>query len=142
MVKYKMGFTIESETLFRMMSQFLPIQDLHVEEIIDKPILKAPPISVTPRLMKPLMKKSKKVWYRGRDINLNQGANRIIMEYLSDGKPHKAFELKTAFINAALSPNGVGSALAKMEKRGFIFQPGLGLWQLNKEYISQEKKVV
>jgi hypothetical protein len=36
MVKFKIGFTIESETLFFMMSKFLPVNDLHVEEIVDR----------------------------------------------------------------------------------------------------------
>ena len=32
MIKYKLAFTIDSETLFGILSKFLPIEDLTVEE--------------------------------------------------------------------------------------------------------------
>lgn len=38
MVKFKIGFTIEAETLFAYISKFMPnLKDLHVEEVYDAP---------------------------------------------------------------------------------------------------------
>ena len=36
-IKYKLAFTIDSETLFGILSKFLPVQDLSVEEVPDVP---------------------------------------------------------------------------------------------------------
>ena len=44
-VKFKIGFTVPAETLFGMMAKFLPIEDLHVEEVIDHPHVKQATIS-------------------------------------------------------------------------------------------------
>ena len=36
-VKFKLGFTVSAETLFTLMSKLLPIEDLSVEEVIERP---------------------------------------------------------------------------------------------------------
>ena len=35
-MKFKIGFTIAGETLFGLIAKFLPIEDLSVEELVDK----------------------------------------------------------------------------------------------------------
>jgi hypothetical protein len=147
MVKFKIGFTIESETMFRMLSKFLPVDDLQVEEVLENPIPKQAKIAkmianhqelVAPPKTKPRKQRNH------RPIKIGVGANRIIMDLLSDGLPHRAVELKPLFITMGLSPNGVGSALEKMKKRDFIYQPQIGFWQLSKErqHISHKNHVV
>jgi hypothetical protein len=126
MIKYRLNFTVPAETLFALMAKVLPIEDLSVEEIVvhAPPAKKvAQPPQSQPQLVKPKIKRD-----RGGP-NMKAGANAIIMELFSDGKGHRATELKALFAARGLSANGVGSALEKLKKRGFVSQPELGLWQ-------------
>ena len=45
-MKFKIGFTIDGETLFGMLSKMLPIESLSVEEIVPKPTLAERAIAV------------------------------------------------------------------------------------------------
>jgi hypothetical protein len=42
-VKFKIGFTIDAETLFGIMAKFLPLEDLAVEEVAERPERHAAP---------------------------------------------------------------------------------------------------
>jgi hypothetical protein len=138
-MKFKVGFSIEAETLFKLMSQFLPVDDLHVEEL-------TPPISVsrTPAwdalvgnsplpLNKPKPKVKGKFKRRAsKPMDLNTGINRIIMEAMADGKPHRAIEFKPLLTKAGFSANSVGSRLQNLEVHGIVIQRGDGTWTLSK----------
>ena len=117
MVKFKIGFEIGAETLFGMLSKMLPIDNLHVEEIVEPPPrfnLKAQveklgadsllPPKFAPR-KKPRAKRS------GRAVDLKAGINRIIVEVLSDGLPHHA-------VSSGLTSSRPGSRRTRSD-RGF-----------------------
>jgi hypothetical protein len=128
MMKFKIAFTIESRDLFDIMSKFLPIDDLHIEEIIEKLPTEKISYDKTPYLKK--RKRPPPV-----AINLSAGMNKVMISYFSDGKKHKPTELKEPFVTNGFSKNSISSQLDKLSKRGVIFQPEYGYWQLSAEYM-------
>jgi hypothetical protein len=133
-MKFKIGFTIDAETMFGMMAKFLPVEDLHVEEVMDKPEpqinriaarVGAIPISKPKRRYTPPQKRKPSI-----PLKLDAGINRIIMEAMSDGKPHKAIELKPLLKKGGYSSNSVGSRLQNLEDHGVVIRQGDGTWVL------------
>lgn len=136
MVKFKIGFEIGAETLFGMLSKMLPIDNLHVEEIVETPprfnlkaqVEKLGADSLLPPKFAP--RKKPRAKRNGIGPNLKAGINRIIVEVLSDNLPHRAVELKTHFKSAGFSENSVGSRLQALRENGVVKQMGDGTWQL------------
>jgi hypothetical protein len=124
MVKFRVGFTIDAETLFDMMAKMLPIADLHVEELA--PERPATPVRLVTKASTPRKR-------RGHKVDLASGANAIVMRLLADGLPHRAIELKPLFTQGGFAANGVGSRLDKLREHGVIFHPEIGLWQIVKK---------
>lgn len=133
-IKYKLGFTIDSETLFGIMSKFLPIENLSVEEVVDRPaperVLKRADL---PALLHSLHKSKRKNAPRGRNsrpVNLSEGINGIIMEAMADGKPHAAIEFKPLLRARTYSENSVASRLEELRKHGYVKHLSDGRWEL------------
>jgi hypothetical protein len=129
-MKFKIGFTIESETLFRALAQFLPVDDLHVEEVAPlKPTAAAAVWRPTPSaIAKPVKPKQKR--RSAIPFNLSAGINRIIMGIMSDGKPHKAVEFRAPLKANGFSENSVGSRLQALREHGVVEQMGDSTWRL------------
>lgn len=134
-VKFRIGFTMDAETLFSMISKFLPLQDLHVEEIVERP----PPQFVPPALSKVAQRvqraqiaKPIRQYKRrpSKPMDLHAGINRIIIEAMSDGQPHSATEFKPLLEKGGYSPNSVGSRLQNLHEHGAVKHLGDGTWQL------------
>ena len=89
MIKYRLGFTMSAETLFALMAKVLPIEDLNVEEIIERPPAVQKPARRLAQPQPQLVKPERKKRDRGGP-NMKAGANAIIMELFSDGKGHRA----------------------------------------------------
>jgi hypothetical protein len=133
-VKFKIGFEVSAETLFGLLSKFLPVDNLVVEEL--------PPIPEKPAqsfldLVRPVTSakpvKHHKNKRASRGLNLNQGINRVIMELFADGKAHKGVEFKPLLKSAGFSENSVGSRLQSMREHGIVEQMGDGSWRLRKQ---------
>jgi hypothetical protein len=134
-VKFKIGFIMDAETLFGMLTKFLPVQDLHVEEVIERPA----PEFVPPMKPKVLIQsKPKRKRRPSKPVDLHAGINRIIIEAMADGQPHRAVELKPLLEKGGYSPNSVSSRLQNLEQHGAVKQLGDGTWQLSSTLI--EKK--
>jgi hypothetical protein len=128
MMKYKIGFTIDGETLFGMLARFLPVNDLSVEELAPAPMPRMPAAKVLPIKHHPKSHKHKRV---SKGPALNAGINRVIMDALSDGKAHKAVDLKPLLKAATFSENSVGSRLQALREHGIVEQVGDGSsWRL------------
>jgi hypothetical protein len=129
-VKFNVGFTISGETLFALIAKFLPVDDLHVEEVPPLAKLKVEKIA---QLSGP-KKRHKPPRPRGNRYSngpiLDGGCNAIVMQLLSDGLTHNARELKGLFEAAGYAPSGVGSRLDKLRDANVIHQPEYGLWQI------------
>jgi hypothetical protein len=119
-VKFKIGFTIPSDTLIAMIAKFLPIEDLSVEEIV-------PRIASTP---KPLHLPTTKGKYKrpSPGPNLKKGINGILITELSIG-PKRAVELQPKVVAAGFSGNSVNSRLEELRKYGVIERMGDGKWK-------------
>jgi hypothetical protein len=128
-VKFKVGFTMSAETLFGIIAKFLPIEDLHVEEVPPHAPEKLPKIALQGQQAiappKPQLKRNR---YSGP--SLEGGLNAVILRLLEDGKPHRYRELKQSVGKAGYSGNGIGSKLAKLRDMKAVHQPDPGLWQI------------
>ena len=121
-IKYKLGFTIDSEVMFMLLSKFLPIQDLSVEEAVERPT-PDPAIRFDKRFDLP-----KPTRERGKAVDLTRGVNAVIMSVLIDGKKHSPLEFRDAMAKTAYSPSGLGSRLERLRHFGFIHNPRKGEW--------------
>lgn len=125
-VKFRLGFTVEAQTLFALMSKLLPIENLHVEELIER----EPKLAIAAhRTALPKRRGGTRGFGSRGGVKIDAGANLIVIEALSNG-PRRAAELKPLLKARGFSPSGVGSCLSKLRKAGVVEQPELGVWQL------------
>jgi hypothetical protein len=122
-VKFKIGFTIPSDTLIAMIAKFLPIEDLEVEEIVPKPTLAERAIAIHKLTPKPHIHKR-----ASPGPNLSKGIAKIIVTELSIG-PKRAIELQPKIMAAGFSINSVTSRLEELRKSGVIERDDEGRWK-------------
>jgi hypothetical protein len=133
MTKFKVAFTMDAKTLFLIISKMLPIEDLKVEEKLDKAELQAALHSLAWKAERAkLAQPSKK---RRSSFNPDKGINKIILNLLSK-RPYHAVELRKPLEENGFSPNSVGSRLTELRIRG--------LWSLDSEQakLAQSQKEV
>ena len=134
-VKFKLGFTVSAETLFTLMSKLLPIEDLSVEEVIERPPVPAHLDQLDTTVSKLIGKtyyknKPKKKHSGGRkNVDLTRGVNAIIMGVLADGQIHGYSELRAAIAKTMYSPNGIGSRVDRLVALGYINRLGGGKYR-------------
>jgi|HubBroStandDraft_5_1064220.scaffolds.fasta_scaffold1192908_1 hypothetical protein len=132
-VKFKIGFTINGETLFGLMSKMLPIENLEVEEVIDSSdhlVLKPVPAGAMKILNAAKHEPKPQIHKRASPgPNLGKGINGIIVAALSDG-PKRAADLQPKAVAAGFSANSVTSRLEELRKFGVIERVGDGKWRL------------
>lgn len=142
MVKFRIGFTITPEVLFGIIGKVLPLEDMHIEQIVDAPI-PDPAIRFDKKfdLPKPIKhKKSKRK--SSISVDLTKGVNMIIMDVLKKG-PGKAVEMRAKVRTTSnYSPNSIGSRLQSLERNGVVVRMGDGKWCLSKSYITPEMRKV
>ena len=133
MVKFKIGFTIDAESLFTYVSKLMPsLHDFQVEEVyvappvVERPIPKVAQLVATRQIAKPI--KKRKNFDRTRF--LTSGANKVVLDILADKKPHNTDEIKAAMKAAGFAETGAGAKMSKLKNYGLVFQPEIGIWQL------------
>lgn len=123
-VKFKIGFTIPSETLIELIGKFLPIEDLEVEEIVERqPKL---PLHAIAHAVDHTEKVKKKRYTPGP--NLKKGINGILITALSDG-PKRAAQLQPLLKAAGYSEGSVNSRLEFLRSFGLVEPVGDGNWR-------------
>ena len=134
-VKFKIGFEMDAETLFGIIAKFVPLENLSVEEVVERPHV-VPRIAPEP---KPKLvhvnqtKRGRKAYTRRpREIDLKTGLNFIILDALSDGENHTPTQLKAAIAKTAYSPNSLGSRMAQLIRDGHVVQADYGSYKLGK----------
>ena len=135
-VKFKVGFTIDAETLFTLAGKLLPIKDITIEELIERPDPNMARIAKVEQLVARKLKRKYKREPR-RPMDLTTGINLIIMDALSDRLPHRAVEMKLALKAGGYSENSVGSRLQNLERHGVVEQIGDGTWRLTEKYLPE-----
>ena len=116
-MKFKVGFTIGSETLFAMIAKMLPIEDVSIEELAPTGIRAHPQIA------------RKKKRDRGGP-RLNMGINAIIMAELKEG-PKREIEMRPKIKAGGFSENSTSSRLEALRGHGVVTRVGDGRWKLN-----------
>jgi hypothetical protein len=141
-VKFKVGFTIDAQTLFAMMSKLLPVDDVTVEELIERPLPSdrlvlqpVPPgamaiLNAAKQQTKARLKPKQYKRLPRKPLDLHAGINRIIMEALSDGFAHRSVDFKSLLKKGGYSENSVGSRLQNLREHGVVEQMGDGTWRL------------
>jgi predicted HTH transcriptional regulator len=144
-VKFRVGFTIDGQTLFAMMSKFLPIENLIVEEMIEQP-RPDPAIRFDKKFdLKPIpsgamkilaaAKKKPKHNRKSPGPDLTRGINAIIINLLRDGKTHKAQELRPMLKAQGYSDSSVSSRIEELRKHGVVKHMGSGTWKLIDRFL-------
>jgi hypothetical protein len=129
-VKFKLGFTIDAETLFGIMSKFLPVENLVVEELAPMP---DPAIRFDKRFDLPKPKRApqvRKTKGSGYAMNLHAGGNAIIMAVFSDGEEHSVMECSPGLKAAGYSTNGTFGRFERLKRHGVLVPHGRGRWKL------------
>lgn len=127
-VKFKVGFTMSAETLFGIIAKFLPVEDLHVEEIA--PLAEPPKLAKVARLIHQGAEPKPQARNRYSGPSLETGVNAVILRMLEDGLPHRYAEVKKAVGAAGYAASGIGSKLAHLKELNAVHQPEIGLWQI------------
>jgi hypothetical protein len=126
-VKFKIGFTIPSDTLIAMIAKYLPIEDLSVEEIVpiktDRVVTGIQSHPQIPHKPKPQVNKR-----ASRGPNLKKGINGLIMAELSTG-PRSAKEMQPKVTAAGYAASSVNSRMEELRRFGVIEPVGNGLWR-------------
>ena len=127
-IKYKLAFTIDSETLFGILSKFLPIQDLSVEEVMEPQPVPAH-MDYLERHMK-VTKRKRAPRVSGYAINIFAGVNAIVIAALADGKAHTLIDSHANIAAAGYSTSGLYSRVQRLVKHGYIVKVRSGYYQL------------
>lgn len=128
-VKFKIGFMIDAETLFSILAKFLPLENLSVEEVVERHHAPTPRL---PQVAKPqLAKRTMKRAARSRGgLNLDEGVNGAIMRVLADGEPHRYAELKSAVNAAGYAGSGIGSRIERLHAHNAVERVSTGFWRI------------
>lgn len=126
-MKYKIGFTVDAETLFGMIAKFLPFEHLSVEEVVERH--EPPPrLPKSVQSSKPIKRSSPG---SGKTINVVDGMNGVIMRTLADGQPHRYADLMRAAEAAGFAKTGIGSKLTRLKELGHIERANkAGMWRI------------
>jgi len=134
-VKFKIGFQIDAETLFSIVAKFIPLDNLTVEEVFERPHAgpAQPRLAAAPRLMSAKRQKNKRAPPgAGNSINLAEGTNGVIMRAFEDGEQHGYGELKRLVSAAGYSGSGIGSRIARLIEVGALTRTGVGAYAKGK----------
>ena len=127
--KFRIGLTITPEVLFGIIAKVFPVEDLHIEQIVETP-MPDPAIRFDKRFDLPKPKpKLQRVKRNSHGPNLTAGINKLIMDILEDG-PHTAVDMKGVMEATGYSPNSIGSRLQSLEEHGIVKRAGNGKWKL------------
>jgi hypothetical protein len=123
-VKFRLGFTVDAQTMFSLMAKLLPIEDLHVEELIEAPHAPAP------RIAKP-QAQVRKPDTRARRGEPPTGGQRFAILQPAFAKGPLTFkEMQDLLSQAGFAGTGLGSAVSAWTRYGFIERSGPGRYRL------------
>jgi hypothetical protein len=134
-VKFKIGFQIDAETLFSIVAKFLPLDNLSVEEVIERPHpAPQPRIAGYPQPTKLAKPQKRRPGHRRTHTppKLDKGVNKIILDALADGNTHPPSELKAAIKAGGYSPHSLGSRMGQLIRDGHVVQPDYGVYAKGK----------
>jgi hypothetical protein len=137
-VKFKIGFTITPEVLFGIIGKVLPLENLHIEQLIETP-MPDPAIRFDRRFDLPKPKRKAPKYTKKRasiPLQLDRGINKILLTALKI-RPHKAVELKPLLLGGNYSPNSVGSRLQALSEKGIVEKMQNSYWRLSVDELKK-----
>jgi hypothetical protein len=139
-VKFKIAFDIDAQTLFGILSKFLPVDNLAVEELTPPPAPRPMP-KVTQQVPRVAKLKRPVAHRHGEGPNLKAGIMGIIITHMSDGFGHSPTEFHKALKAAGYSEHSTASRLADLEGRGVIERIQPGIWRLTEKYLAEAQSL-
>lgn len=123
-VKFKIDFQIDAETLFGLISKFLPLENLHVEEVVER---HAP----APKLahQSKFAPKHKRARRHGKGIDIHGGVNGLILRALADGRHHRFKDIQDALSKDGYAQTGLGSKLKRLLEHGAVERVESGVYR-------------
>lgn len=131
-VKFNIGFQIDAETLFGIIAKFIPLDNLTVEEVIDRPHhAPAPKLTHQPKLA-PKPKHKQRAPRQGKGIDIHGGVNGLILKVLADGQQHRFGEIQQALSRDGYAQTGLGSKLKRLLEHGAVERVESGVYRKGK----------
>lgn len=136
MVKFRIGFTIEAETMFAYISKFMPaLHDLQVEEVYDKSEIERRAIekkfaSETIKIDKPRKKQITHFKHpSGRTLK------DFMLEYMNNSPKYPATwgDLAKHSVSLGFHKSSVNNAVARLLKAELIQREGAGKYKLKQK---------
>lgn len=137
-VKFRIGFTITSNSLFSLIAQVLPVEDISVEELppmtahrLVKELLPGADLATIKRVTAKVERTVPQKKRASPGPNLNKGVNAVIITALKE-EPKRAGELQPMAVAAGFSANSVNSRLEALREHKVIEPIGDGRWRMVK----------
>jgi hypothetical protein len=134
MVKFRIGFTIDAQTMFAYISKFFPnLDDLHVEEMPDSPVIKQQ--SIVAKLVEKGKQKidtTKPPIRRRKYDETGKTIEKFILEFMEsqDGKTATWGDINKHIIASGFGRSSCNNKLDALMKKGQIEKLELGLYKL------------
>jgi hypothetical protein len=131
MTKYKIGFTIQAETLFAMMAKMLPIDDVKIQEFIEPPLEKQSKVAQqviaalgAPQKEKPI--KLQKHFYHPS----GKTCQNFILEFLQKRPSATWSEMSHFLVSLGYNKSSVNNAVSRLVEKKFIERVTTGVYRL------------
>lgn len=138
MVKFKIGFTIPAETLFGMMSKFLPIEDLHVEELMEQPqqpqIKQARIAKLIAAMPDNQIKKERKKHRQPFKHPSGRVLTDFVKEFVEKAKGDVSWASMSKFTQQlGYEKSSINNAVSRLIEKGILERRGSGVYGLKKK---------
>jgi hypothetical protein len=127
-VKFRLGFTVDAQTMFSLMAKLLPIDDLQVEELIERPAPMSKLVKASIAIQAPKVRKPYTRTRRGDPPT--GGARFAVLQPAFAKGPLRLTEIREIFRNYNFATNGLSSAIAAWVQYGLIEKIGPGQYRL------------
>jgi hypothetical protein len=133
-MKLKIGFTIPAETLFGLVAKFLPIEDLSVEEILERPMVKESKVAQLVAQIQPKLTKEKIPHKPHNPFRHSSGKPLVffVEEYLNkySTRPVMWAELSKLATELGFSKSSINNAISRLQERKIMERTGNGKYRL------------
>jgi hypothetical protein len=136
MVKFKIGFTIPSETLFSMVAKFLPIEDLHVEEIMEQQpkIIQSKIAKLIATMPDEKISTERKKYRTSFKHPSGKTLPELVIEFMEKSKGDLTWAAMSKFAQSiGYEKSSINNAVARLIERNLIEKKSAGIYGLKKK---------
>lgn len=128
-VKFKVGFTIQAETLFSIIAKMLPIENLHVEEIIEHQEIKTQSRIAKLVAKMPQVKDSTRRFVHPTGKRVQD----FIVEFMEKQSTANWKELSDLIESQGYHKSSINNGLNRLIEAKIIKRTGVGMYKLEKK---------